>query len=140
MSLVQKIQYFALIVGVSLAVMCCAPVSDQRPIDEQQLLEFYQVSNSGSIPNVTVRARRYADHVVMLAECSYFDDGVRSSSAVSAARTQCESVLSAAVTTFQSRNSWELSGLQPRPARWTSHVEPDNVLVLNGTVRLILQP
>jgi len=115
----------------------CAQLPTQRPIAEEEQLGYYQVTNGTEVPNITVRARRYADHVSVLAECFLLEGATAPARKVQAARAQCESSLSYAVADFQAHNTWQLSGLRPEPPRWSLSTGADNVLSLTGTVRLV---
>jgi hypothetical protein len=123
---------------VSLIVLCgCAQLHEQRPIAEEEQLGSYQVTNGTEVPNISVRARRYTDHVSLLAECFLLEGGTAASRTVQSARAQCQSTLSNAVAEFLAHNTWQLSGLLPQPARWSSSIGSDYVLTLTGTVRLV---
>ncbi len=88
------------VVGFFLLFVGCAQVPEQPSLAEEYLGPT-QVTNGTSLPNITVRALRYNDHVSFVASCFLLEGGSAKPSIVRSARAQCESVLAEAVLYFQ---------------------------------------
>lgn len=115
----------------------CAGLREPKPIAEQQDLGFAQITHGTAGPNIkNVRALRYNDHMALLEECFLLDGRIALRTVVQSARAQCQSALTNALSEFEAKNIWQLSGLRSEPPRWSSGVDSDGTLTFKGSLRV----